>query len=351
MASYTIAASPIGWLRVGRFDRTLIMGAALLALATGALVTRQPQWFYTVLALNLWLLGYPHVIATFTRLTFDTDSFRTNKFLVLGLPWVVLTGTIALAYFLGFWALATTYLYWQWFHYTRQSYGVMRFYYRKSGPVTVADERLTTWSLYLLPLWGILYRSFQKSATFLGQEVRYLPTHEYLVYGIGALAMGSLGYWLLRQFVAWRKRELPMALSLYMLSHFTIFFVAYIAIDDISVGWLVVNVWHNAQYILFVWLANVNRFESGIDPRHPFLSTLSQPGPLTAVRYFLVCLSISTLVYLGVSLALRADLFSSLPMAFIIVYQTINFHHYIVDGLIWTSKRRSTVPAPTVRVV
>ena len=146
MSSYAVVVTPIGWLRNARFDLTLIVGVALLALTAGALVVLQPHWFYVLLALDLWLLGYPHVIATFTRLSFDMDSFRENKFLVLGLPWIICAGTVAMGYFLGFWAVATTYLYWQWFHYTRQSYGIMRFYYRKSGPVAAADERLTTWA-------------------------------------------------------------------------------------------------------------------------------------------------------------------------------------------------------------
>ena len=31
-----------------------------------------------------------------------------------------------------------------------------------------------------------------------------------------------------------------------MASHFTIFYVGYLVIEDITHGWLVLNVWHNA---------------------------------------------------------------------------------------------------------
>jgi hypothetical protein len=345
MSSYAVVVNPIGWLRNARFDLALIVGAALLALTAGALAVLQPHWFYVLLALDLWLLGYPHVIATFTRLSFDMDSFRENKFLVLALPWVVCAGTVVMGYFLGFWAVATTYLYWQWFHYTRQSYGMMRFYYRKSGLGSAADERLTTWALYLLPLWGILYRSFQRPPKFLGLEVKYFPTHEYLVFGVGAVVIAFLAYWLWRQFMAWRERRLPIALSLYMLSHFLIFFVGYIAIDDITVGWLVINVWHNAQYILFVWRFNTKRFQGGVDERRLFLSTLSQPRPLSILLYFLVCLGFSTLVYASLVVVLRMEIFAAIPLATILVYQSINFHHYIVDGLIWKARRRKVAVA------
>ncbi len=102
MSSFVVAVNPIGWLRNARFDLTLIVGVALLALTAGALVVLQPHWFYVLLALDLWLLGYPHVIATFTRLSFDMDSFRQNKFLVLGLPWIICAGTVAMGIFSGF---------------------------------------------------------------------------------------------------------------------------------------------------------------------------------------------------------------------------------------------------------
>ena len=340
MANAVAAVNPYGWLRSPSFDLTFIFGTAFLAIGAGVVVVTEPHWFYFVLFLDLWLLGYQHVVATFTRLTFDRQSFQENKFLVVGLPWIVFAGTIALGYFIGLWALATIYLYWQWFHYTRQSYGIMRFYSRKSGEATTSDGRLTTWALYLLPLWGILYRSYQRPPEFLGMEVKYIPTNEYMVYGVGAVALGVLAYWLAQQVVAWRQGRLPVALTLYMLSHFTIFFVGYVAIDDITFGWLVINVWHNTQYILIVWMYNTNRFKNGIDQKHRLLSAISQTRVLNTIAYFLVSLLVTTVFYGIIALVLQMEAFAAIPLAAIIIYQTINFHHYIVDGLIWKRKRR-----------
>ena len=150
--STSVTANPFRWLRSAPFDLSLIVGVAALSLVTGALVVAQPQWFYPILLLDFWFLGYHHVISTFTRLTFDTESFREHWWLVIILPWIVFAGTIALGYTLGFWAIATTYLYWQWFHYTRQSYGIVRMFSRKAGEAAARDAKLTTWALYLLPL-------------------------------------------------------------------------------------------------------------------------------------------------------------------------------------------------------
>lgn len=345
MSNSIAVANPYGWLRSPSFDLMFILGAALLAIGAGLVVVAQPHWFYIVLFLDLWLLGYQHVVATFTRLSFDKKSFQQNKFLVVGLPWIVFSGTLAIGYFIGLWAVATVYLYWQWFHYTRQSYGIMRFYSRKAGNVQTSDDRLITWTLYLLPLWGILYRSYQHQATFLNMQVKYLPTNEYMVYVVGAAALGSFGYWLAQQIIAWRDGRLQVALTLYMLSHFAVFFVGYIAIENITFGWIVLNVWHNAQYILIVWMYNTNRFKNGNEREHRFLSVISQTRARNIIAYFLFCLLVTTVVYGAITMVLQIETFAAIPLAAIIIYQTINFHHYIVDGLIWTRRRRA-VKAP-----
>ena len=66
-----------GWLRNARFDLTLIGGVALLALVSGLVVLLNPDLFVIVLVLDLWCLGYPHVISTFTRLS-DPQLFAAS---------------------------------------------------------------------------------------------------------------------------------------------------------------------------------------------------------------------------------------------------------------------------------
>ena len=79
-----IATSPDttapGWLRSRSFDLTFIVGVAALAIASGWLVVNDPRLFAPILLLDLWLLGYHHVIATYTRLCFDRASFKRTSF-------------------------------------------------------------------------------------------------------------------------------------------------------------------------------------------------------------------------------------------------------------------------------
>lgn len=336
----TVAAAPAvmqaGWLRGRNFDLGFIVGIALLALASGWLVVRDPRLFAPILLLDLWLLGYHHVVATYTRLCFDRESFRANRVFLFWLPPFILAGVVLMILGFGAWSVATLYLYWQWFHYTRQSYGVGQAYRRKAGSLVVESEWFAKAAFYLLPIWGILHRSHQAPELFLGMELRVIPVPALAVEIVGYCALAGVAWWLAGRIIAWWHGRLPAAHTLYVLSHFTVFFVGYILIEDINFGWLVINIWHNAQYVLFVWLFNSNRFKSGIDPKAKLLSTLSQPN--NAWRYFLVCFGISTTVYLGLDASLSWFESMALPLV-LIVYQAINFHHYIVDAVIWRRRR------------
>jgi hypothetical protein len=317
-------ASSAGWLRSRRFDLNFIVATAALAILTGWAVMGDPALWGPVLFLDLWLLGYHHVISTYTRLCFDRESFRAHRFHLFVAPPIVLVAVFALAAGFGLWMLLTIYLYWQWFHYTRQSFGIAQIYRRNAAGRVTDGERFGRWTFYLLPLWGILHRSHQAPESFLGVEIRTIPVPELVVHIVGAVALVTLTWRLWRRVVEWRRGALPLAYTLYMLSHFVVFYVGYVAIDDINYGWLTTNIWHNAQYIAFVWLFNTKRFRDGIDVKARFLSVISQPRNYLA--YGAVCLAITTVVYAGI----KATFAGLIPLA--IIYQTINFHHYVVEA-------------------
>lgn len=336
MAEFSLK-SPVnyGWLRSTSFDLTLILGVAALALLSAGICIIKPSWFTMVLLIDLWVLGYHHVVSTFTRLAFDKDSFTQYKFLVLGLPVIVAVCATALSFMIGPWTLATIYLYWQWFHYTRQSYGLMRVYQAKVG---VAADIWDQSVIYLLPLAGILYRSYQNPSTFLGLEVKTLPVSYEVYYFVFVLSLIGVVVWVVKQALRLKAGATSLGYFMYMLSHIIIFSIGYLTIESINLGWLVINVWHNAQYILFVWLYNNKRFNNQVDVQHKFLSFISLSK--NQWLYYGVCLAISTAVYLVISKATR-PMQLTVPAIAMIIYQTINFHHYIVDGIIWKVRKKS----------
>lgn len=331
MIAAAVETRPFGWLRDERFDLTLIVGTAALALASGMLALAHPEWFPVIFFADLWLLGYHHVIATFTRLCFDGASVREHKFFLFGLPVLVVIGVASLAFGVGAWTIATLYFYWQAWHYARQSWGVSRAYARKAGagPQPDGREQLV---FYLMPIAGVLWRSAQGPETFLGMPFIALPVPQWLAAAALAAAALGLAWQGANRFARWRRGELPAAESLYLFSHHLMFFAGYVLIPDITFGWLAINVWHNAQYLLFVRLFNEKKFSKGEHPGARVLAWMSQPRNLA--WYFVITLAISTAVYAAIGQAIAFA--AVVPGA--LVYMAINFHHYVVDAYIWKAR-------------
>lgn len=321
-----------GWLKDQRFDLTFIIGLTGLALVSGIAVLAEPRLLMPILLADLWLLGYHHVIATYTRLCFDKESLNRYGFLVVGLPFVVAAGCVgAVALASGLWIIVSIYFYWQWFHYTRQSWGIAQAYRRKSARNPQALTKLDTVLFYALPIAGVMHRSAQEVESFLGMPIRMLPMPAELAAGAVILAVILVVCWIGQTVVSARRGQVSLPYALYQLTHHLIFFTAYILIPDITVGWLVINIWHNAQYVLFVWLFNNRRFSAGVSPKASLLSKLSQDGRI--VWYLGFCLLLSSAVYWFLGNVL--PMFLAMPV--FIIYHIINFHHYVVDAVIWRS--------------
>ncbi|MEZ6064567.1 MAG: hypothetical protein R3B90_02405 [Planctomycetaceae bacterium] len=328
-----------GWLYRRNFDLLLIAGTAGLGVVAGGAVVLRPEWFPTLLILDLWLLGYHHVIATFTRLSFDRKSFQEHRFLVLGLPVIVFAATLGVCLLWGEWAIATTYFVWQWFHYSRQSYGVARAYRRQSGNGVGVNDSALTAVIYGLPLAGIAFRCFQQPEYFLTMPIKLPIISGEVVVAALAFAIGGLIWWAVTQVREWRSGRWSAPLNLYLASHCLIYYVGYLAITDINYGWLAINVWHNAQYLLFVWMFNVRRVARE-GKQAGLLEVLCRPGWRHVMLYFVTTMLLTTIVYGLTWMLLRTSLLAAIPAASLIVYQAINFQHYIVDGIIWKSNRQ-----------
>lgn len=267
------AVKTMGLLRNPGFDMFFIVGIPLIAIASGLLVMYDNNLFLPVLAADLWFLGYHHVISTYTRLAFDKQSLLEHKALVFYLLPAVCLAVVLLAVYAGPWVVTTVYIYWQWWHYTRQSEGISRAYAGKSKDMQTGK-----------------------------------PAVPYVAY---------------------------------VLSHFAIYFMAYLYHSNIDYGWLTINIWHNAQYILFVWLFNNRRFNGQPSDTQKFLSTISQNGRF--ILYMATCLTLSTLIYFLITSYLSDAVSNAFTftatMSGLIIYQTLNFHHYIVDSLIWKLRK------------
>lgn len=347
VTTYTPGARVVAaWLHDPVFDLSFIFGILALAIAMSGATVIEPTLLLPVLVAHTWLFGYDHLVATYTKLAGRPADRARNRRLILYLPPLVLIGIYALGRTAGVAGLYALYFGWQHFHTVRQSWGIAQQYRQRAGGLAWDPERLSEATLWSVPLWGFLHRCAEQPEEFLYQPIWLPPVPSALVPAAG-LASGALWlYFLYTRVRAYRRGELPLGHTLYMLSHLLAYVGGYLLIEDIGSGWLLVNVWHNVQYLAFVWLHNRRRFAAGVAPDAPVLSWLSQPGYGRAAIYYLACLAIATpAYYLVLRFAAGADrLFQSSALPTILVLTlTLTVHHYLVDGIIW--KRRNNFAA------
>ena len=136
----------------------------------------EPGLFAVLLLADLWLLGYHHVVATYTRLAFTAEALRSNRFLAFDLLLLMTVATLGLAFTAGAWVVATAFLYLQWFHYMRQGYGLARMYFRATpeGQVAGARDLATDMVIYLVPIYAIAARSATMGDKFLDLPMKTL---------------------------------------------------------------------------------------------------------------------------------------------------------------------------------
>jgi hypothetical protein len=346
MSVTTVISCPdkrVGWLGSADFDFLLLAGLTGLSLLAGLVIAANPNAVGVILLADNWLLGFPHVAATFTRLVPDRAAIKQHRFLVFGLPPLVVAVTAALAFGLGVWAVATIYFYWQWFHTARQSWGIAKLYSRESGGLVRDNPNLLEGLFYIVPFWGLLHRLTTARDHFLFPSLQLavpiIPAA--LANGVGIIACAGLIWWSINRVRDALAGRLAVQHTLFSLSHFLIFIVGYIVMDDMTGGWIVTNIWHTGQYLMLVWLFNqrsLDRGGSGPGALFRFLTRGNRPW-----LYVFWCFVIAVPVYLSFSMLWMSGVYA---LTFVVIAnQTLNFHHFIVDGVIWRSRRAAASPS------
>lgn len=346
MTSSPVKAAPhivSAWLSGPRFDLGFIAGIALLASTMSLITVYWPDLFWPMLTIHTWLFGYEHLVATYTRLLGSPDDRRRFRALTLCVPPFVLATLFAVGFRYGLAGIYALYFVGQWHHTVRQSWGLAQQYRRRAGGLPWDSAFLSQVTIWSVPVWGLLHRCSQQPSEFLFQPF-WLPQIPLWLVMLGAA--GSAVLWLHFFFTrvkAYRRGQLALGHTLYMTSHLVVYLGGYILVDEMCSGWLLVNVWHNVQYIVFVWLYNRWRFAKGIDPTSRTLSWLSQPGGSRTALYGIASVVLALpLYYVLPRLGMSLDRFlvdTAVPSA-ITIGLTLTFHHYIVDAFIW--KRRHT---------
>ena len=236
---------------------------------------------------------------------------------------------IALAYEVA--GLFTLYFVAQGYHVARQSFGIVRAY-RRSGLNPLRPDMLTEALVYLIPLWGLLVRCAEAPTDFLGYPIQLPAVSVQMAEAVGLVAIVCSGCWLWRQGRVALSGQIDWRHDCFVASHVCVCLVAYLWIADITLGWLVINLWHNLQYLLFVWVKNLRRDQQVLG--HRVLVGMWK----SAVRYGSLCLLLGGVLYLAVDWVGAQLLWLGLPTV-LIAHFTLNFHHYLMDGVIWRRRR------------
>jgi hypothetical protein len=331
-----------GWLKDRPFDLTLIFGVTALACAMGGSVAVEPALFVPMLSVHAWFFSFDHVASTYTRLAGRREDRQRHRFLLFGLPLLLFTAIFLAGQRHGIEPLASAYFLFQWFHTTRQSWGIAQHYRRAAGGLPSEPRWFSEVTLWSLPVWGLLNRCQQQPGRFLSMDLWLPPVPGAVVDAAGALSVLLVTVYFFRKLRALRRGESSIAHALYMATHLLVFALAYLVIDDLHAGWLIVNVWHNVQYLAYVWLQNRARFGENVRDEAPILSWLCRGGGVRAFAYFAALLAISVPVFTAIYAATdRVDLWlDGKVISFtLVVALTVNFHHYVADAVIWRRPR------------
>jgi hypothetical protein len=336
----------VAWLKDSRFDLTLIFGVTAVACAMGGAAAISPSLFIPLLAVHTWCFSFHHVVITFSRVAGLPEDRRRHRFLLRAPP-LAFALVFAVGQFGGIGVLNTGYFFLQWFHSVRQSWGIAQHYRRAAGGIS--DDALPELTLWSVPVVGFLHRCWQQPERFFWMEVHLprVPGAFVVAAGAGAAALVALFFWR-------RRARLGEPHTLYMATHFLVFALGYLVLDDLMAGWLLVNVWHAAQYLAYVWMRDRERFAGGVRPEARLLSWLAQPR--RALLYFGASLAVASSLFAiiyGITRRIDLALDGRLVSLGLVVALGINLHHYLVDAVIWRRRRHShgSVSAPSTGTV
>lgn len=251
-----------GWLRSARVDLPFLLAIPALAIACGLLAAVDRRLVLALLLVDFALLTGPWA-ALVGDLRGNGRAERIGGSLRAAwmplLLWTILAG---LAFAVAAWLPITLYFYWQWFNGAQRSWSLTESYRRHVDPAAdLGDRALLTAAFYMVPAWGILHRCAQGPDSFLGLNIQLMPVPQPMVHVIGIAACSAVALWMAERVIAWSEGRLPLAHTIYALSHFAVFAVAFRLIDDVVAGWLVAHIWRNAQDLYLARLST--RRESG----------------------------------------------------------------------------------------
>ncbi|HEY9758403.1 MAG TPA: hypothetical protein V6C97_24770 [Oculatellaceae cyanobacterium] len=278
-----------------------------------------------ILAYSL-LLGLPHLCATHVRLHMDKDCQQRQRWLVVVAPLVVASIVATMIYAWNLLpALILSWFLLQTWHANRQNYGILRRYTRMAdSPPNRPVNKLAEIAVELLPWASVSTALMVPTSTYMGYPIA-LPPVEFvtpiMIALWGASVFLSVAYLAFEGYELYHKRFVP-GRFLAVLTGALVNLAAWVLVEDIVWGYLVVSIWHALQYISYV---------------HAFRAA---PPPGANVLKLSLWQHIALIFGSGLALFfLMQGMGKWLPSILIVLQLSMNFHHYLADAFIWKAPR------------
>lgn len=304
-------------------------------------------------ALVGFLVGGPHMYATFTRTALDRDFARQHpRFLwsSLWVPVVVVTGAL-----LNLSALLTFFFFWASVHVLHQIVYILELYNHKmktglSRFSRLADYAVVLTALYPLAVWKIVNHSFMIGSNDLGSVIATIvPLGNWMIWLAGGVFGLALVAWIAKTYQEQRQGALNRPKTLFIaLTAGASFFVP--ALGNLDTAFQGMNVWHSLQYLALTWMLNHLRQERGQLEASPFVKRLSDDGSARRFYRFNILLTVGDVLLAGVIyLALRALLHlpfdAAFDRAYYIAILSFLWMHYYHDHYLFTKPQVIEAPA------
>jgi hypothetical protein len=330
------------WLKSPQWDLTWISLSVLLMVVPystyyfGRLLGFNPDLARnTVNGIIAFLIGGPHMYATYTRTIFE-PKFRKRYWAIIPMAFIIPSVVIYSAIF-HFTYLLTFFFFWASIHVLHQIIFIVDCYNERQRSFLTKYSRIIDYAVVLSALYPMAMYKFTHSTFTVGQQVLYFP--EFLKIDLVwwlASAVFGISFIL---YVAKTIREFQLGIGnipktiLVTVTVLATFFTPFF--HELDVAFQGLNSWHSFQYLGLTWYINRLRYERG-EISMPAVRKISEPGKWWRFYGVTMLAALSALTVFGILILTQTYHHLSFDQCYYMIILCFLLTHYFHDHILFT---------------